>query len=156
MVDLTINGKNLAVDEEPTAILLDVLRNRLGLVGARFGCGEGHCGACAVLVDGEDKASCMLEVGNLKGKKVETLEGIGSEEKPHPLQSTILELQAGQCGYCLSGMIVGAKGLLNRNPHPSRREVVEALNGHLCRCGIQLRIIEAVLLAAKRMREERA
>lgn len=156
MIELTINTTRVTVEEEPTAILLDVLRNRLGLMGARFGCGEGQCGACAVLVDGEDKSSCMLEIGNLRGKTIVTLEGIGTEQKPHPLQTAILELQAGQCGYCLSGIIVGAKALLDRNPNPSRADIVTALNGHLCRCGVHLRIIEAVLLAAKRMREERA
>ena len=156
MIELEINGENRVVDAEPTAILLDVLRNRLGLMGARFGCGAGHCGACAVLVDGEDKSSCMIEIGNLRGKKVLTLEGIGTEENPHPLQTAILERQAGQCGYCLSGIIVGAKALLDRNPTPSRNDIVVALNGHLCRCGVHLRIIEAVLLAAKRMREMRS
>jgi nicotinate dehydrogenase subunit A len=96
----------------------------------------------------------MLEIGNLRGKKVVTLEGIGTEQNPHPLQNAFIELQAGQCGYCLSGIVVGAKALLDRNPDPSRSDVVAALNGHLCRCGVHLRIIDAVLLAAKRMREE--
>ena len=156
MIELSINGKDITVEEEPTAFLLDVLRNRLGLMGARFGCGAGHCGACAVLVDGEDKSSCILEIGNLRGRHVVTLEGIGSERHPHPLQTALIELQAGQCGYCLAGIIVGAKGLLDRNPDPSRDDVIEALNGHLCRCGVHLRIIDAVLLAAKRMREASA
>ena len=153
MIELEINGEKRTVDTEPTAILLDVLRNRLQLMGARFGCGAGQCGACAVLVDGEDKSSCMLEVGNLRGKKIVTLEGIGTERNPHPLQAAILELQAGQCGYCLSGIIVGAKALLDRNRDPSHGDIVAALNSHLCRCGVHLRIIDAVLLAAKRMRE---
>jgi len=156
MIELSINGKDITVEEEPTAFLLDVLRNRLGLMGARFGCGAGHCGACAVLVDGEDKSSCILEIGNLRGRRVVTLEGIGSERHPHPLQTALIELQAGQCGYCLAGIIVGAKGLLDRNPDPSRDDVIEALNGHLCRCGVHLRVIDAVLLAAKRMREASA
>ena len=154
MIELSINGRVVSVEEEPAAILLDVLRNRLGLLGARFGCGAGHCGACAVLVDGEDRSSCMLEIGNLRGKKVVTLEGIGTEQNPHPLQNAFIELQAGQCGYCLSGIVVGAKALLDRNPNPSRSDIAAALNSHLCRCGVHLRIIDAVLLAAKRMREE--
>ena len=153
MIELEINGKKRSIDAEPTALLLDVLRNRLGLMGARFGCGEGQCGACAVLVDGEDKSACQLEIGNLAGKGVVTLEGIGTEDRPHPVQAALIELQAGQCGYCLSGMVVGAKALLDRNPDPSRGEVIAALNSHLCRCGVHLRIIDAVLLAAKRMRE---
>ena len=156
MIELIINNENVTVEEEPTAILLDVLRNRLGLMGARFGCGQGQCGACAVLVDGEDKSSCMIEVGNLRGKNVVTLEGIGTPENPHPLQAAILELQAGQCGYCLSGIIVAGKALLDRDREPSRVDVISALNGHLCRCGVHLRIIDAVLLAAKRMRERQS
>jgi nicotinate dehydrogenase subunit A len=153
MIELSINGRVVSVEEESAAILLDLLRNRLGLLGARFGCGAGHCGACAVLVDGEDKSSCMLEIGNLRGKKVVTLEGIGTEQNPHPLQTALIELQAGQCGYCLSGIVVGAKALLDRNPDPSRSDVTAALNSHLCRCGAHLRIVDAVLFAAKRMRE---
>jgi len=153
MIELLINGEKRAVDAEPAALLLDVLRNKLGLLGARFGCGEGQCGACAVLVEGEDKSACQLEIGNLAGKRIVTLEGIGTQDRPHALQTALIELQAGQCGYCLSGMVVGAKALLDRNPDPSRSEVIAALNSHLCRCGIHLRIIDAVLLAAKRMRE---
>jgi len=155
MVDLHINGKILAVEDEPTALLLDVLRNRLHLKGARFGCGAGECGACAVLVDGEDRASCQIEIGNLSGKHIVTLEGIGNETQPHPIQTAILELQAGQCGYCLSGIIVAAKAFLDRRPNPTRRDIAIALDGHLCRCGAQNRILDAVLLAARRMREGR-
>lgn len=153
MIELTINGQARAIDAPANATLLDVLRNRCGLLGARFGCGAEQCGACAVLIDGESKPSCTVEVGNLTGKAIVTLEGIGTPERPHPLQTTILELQAGQCGYCLSGIIVGAKALLDRNPTPTRQQVAEALAGHLCRCGIHNRILDAVLLAARRMRE---
>jgi nicotinate dehydrogenase subunit A len=153
VVELSINGRLCTVDAEPTAILLDVLRNSLGLLGARFGCGQGQCGACAVLIDGEDKASCAVEIGSLKGKAVVTVEGIGTPAKPHPLQTAILELQAGQCGYCLTGIIVGAKALLDRNPTPTRQDVVAAMSGHLCRCGVHNRIIDAIQLAARRLRE---
>lgn len=153
MIVLNINGQTRRVDAPPGARLLDILRNQCGLVGARFGCGAEQCGACAVLIDGEDKPSCTVEIGNLTDKSIVTLEGIGTPEKPHPLQTAILELQAGQCGYCLSGIIVGAKALLDRNPVPTRQEVAEALAGHLCRCGIHNRILDAVLLAAHRMRE---
>jgi nicotinate dehydrogenase subunit A len=106
-----------------------------------------------VLVDGEERPACQLEVGNLEGKRVTTLEGIGTPERPHPLQTAFLELQAGQCGYCLAGILVGAKALLDRNPDPSRAEIAEALSWHLCRCAAHNRILAAVALAAKRMRE---
>lgn len=155
MIELNVNGAGVSIEDEPTTLLLDVLRNRLGLMGVRFGCGAGQCGACAVLVDGEDKASCSLEIGNLRGKRIVTLEGIGTEDHPHPIQAALIQTQAGQCGYCLSGMVVGAKALLDRNPNPSRREVALALDGHLCRCGVHLRIVDAVLLAAKRLKVAR-
>jgi nicotinate dehydrogenase subunit A len=152
-LELTINGgaRRLTVDD--TATLLDVLRNHFDLKAARYGCGAGQCGTCSVIVDGEDVAACQLEVGNLEGKGVTTLEGIGTAEKPHPLQTAFLELNAGQCGYCLSGILVGAKALLDANPSPTRAEVADALSWHLCRCGAHNRVMDAVLLAAERMRE---
>ena len=155
MIRLLINGEERGVDAEPTANLLDVLRNHFGLMGARFGCGAGQCGACAVLIDGEDKAACMTEIGHVAGKAIVTLEGIGTPERPHPLQTALLELQAGQCGYCLSGIVVGAKALLDRNPEPTRGDIAKALAWHLCRCGAHNRILDAVLLAAGRLREAR-
>ena len=155
-MDLTINGETRRVTAEPTANLLDVLRGELGLTGPRFGCGAGQCGSCSVLVDGEDVASCLIEVGNLAGKAIVTVEGLGAPERPHPLQTAFLELQAGQCGYCLSGILVGAKGLLDRNPTPTRKEVAHALAWHLCRCGVHNRVMDAVLLAAARMTGESA
>lgn len=156
MVQLSINDQTHAIEAEPTTLLLDVLRNHLGLAGARFGCGAGECGACSVLIDGKDNHACMTEIGNLAGKRIVTLEGIGTEAKPHPIQTALIEKQAGQCGYCLAGIVVAAKGLLDTKPDPSRADIVAALNGHLCRCGAHLRIIEAVALAARRMREARA
>jgi nicotinate dehydrogenase subunit A len=108
-----------------------------------------------VIVGGEAKAACQIEIGNVRDKPVVTLEGVGTPERPHPLQTAFLELQAGQCGYCLSGIIVASKALLDRNPNPSRGEIASALNGHLCRCGVQNRIMDAVLLAASRMRGDR-
>lgn len=155
-VTLNINGGARVIDAPPEENLLDVLRGRLGLMGARFGCGAGQCGACAVLIDGEDKAACQFEIGNLAGKQITTIEGVGTPERPHPLQTAFLELQAGQCGYCLSGLIVGAKALLDRNPDPTRKEIGEALAWHLCRCGVHTRVMDAVALAAKRMREAQA
>jgi len=141
---------------EETASLLELLRGELFLKGARYGCGVGECGACSVLVDGEDKAACQVEVGNLAGKSIVTVEGLGTPTRPHPLQTAFLELQAGQCGYCLSGILVAAKGLVDRNPDPSRAQIAQALAGHLCRCGAHNRIMAAVALAARRMREPAA
>lgn len=155
-MDLIINGQTRQITAEPTANLLDVLRGELGLTGPRFGCGAGQCGTCSVLVDGQDVASCLIEVGNLAGKAITTVEGLGTPDAPHPLQAAFLELQAGQCGYCLSGILVGAKGLLDRNPTPTRKQVAEALAWHLCRCGVHNRVMDAVLLAAARMNGEAA
>ena len=152
-IELIVNAEARRLTTEDTSTLLDVLRNQLGLKAARFGCGAGQCGTCAVIVDGEERAACQLEVGNLDGKRVTTLEGIGTAEQPHPLQTAFIELQAGQCGYCLAGIIVGAKALLDRNRDPSRAEIAEALAWHLCRCGAHNRILAAVALAAERMRE---
>ena len=152
-IDLTINGQPRSLRIDDTATLLDALRNQLDLKAARFGCGAGQCGTCAVIVDGEEHPACQLEVGNLAGKAITTLEGIGTAERPHPLQTAFIELQAGQCGYCLAGIIVGAKALLDRNSDPSREEIAEALAWHLCRCGAHNRILAAVASAAERMRE---
>ena len=150
-IDLTLNGKATSVEAGATAVLLDVLRGDLGLMGARFGCGLGQCGACTVLVDGRPVNACAVEVGALSGKSVTTIEGLGTPERPHPLQTAFLDLQAGQCGYCLTGILMSAKALLDRNPSPSRAEIAAALNGHLCRCGVHNRILDAVALAASRM-----
>ena len=155
-VELHINGQARRVSVDDTATLLDVLRNQLGLKAARFGCGAGQCGTCAVIVDGEDVAACQLEVGNLEGKQITTLEGIGTADDPHPLQTAFIELNAGQCGYCLAGILVGAKALLDRNPDPTRAEIAQALAWHLCRCGAHNRILAAVSLAAERMRRRAA
>ena len=126
-VQLDINGEPRRVRVDDTASLLDVLRNHLELKAARYGCGAGQCGTCAVIVDGEERASCQLEVGNLEGRRITTLEGIGTPDRPHPLQTAFIDLQAGQCGYCLAGILVGAKALLDRNPDPNRAEIAEAL-----------------------------
>ena len=153
-IELTINGEARRLRVDDTRTLLDVLRSELDLKAARFGCGAGQCGTCAVIIDGEDVAACQREVGNLEGEAITTLEGIGTPDRPHPLQTAFLELQAGQCGYCLAGILVGAKALLDRNPDPSRAEIAQALSWHLCRCGAHNRIMAAVALAAERMRAE--
>jgi nicotinate dehydrogenase subunit A len=128
--------------------LLDVLRNDLGLKGSRYGCGLEQCGTCMVLVDGEPTCACTCELGSVSGRQVTTIEGLGSADNPHPLQLAFLQEQAGQCGYCLSGIIISAKALLDRNPSPSRADIVAALDKHLCRCGTHTRIIAAVQKAA--------
>jgi nicotinate dehydrogenase subunit A len=152
-LDLNVNGETRRLEIEDTTSLLEALRNWLGLNAARFGCGAGECGACVVLIDGEAKPSCQIEVGNLGGAAITTLEGLGTAARPHPLQTAFLDLQAGQCGYCLAGIMVAAQALLARNPDPSRAEIAQALNGHLCRCGAHNRILAAVALAARRMRQ---
>jgi nicotinate dehydrogenase subunit A len=153
VIEFTLNGAPARIEADETELLLDVLRGRLGLFGARFGCGAGQCGACAVLVDGEPVAACLVEMGTLAGKALMTLEGLGTADRPHPLQAAVLDLQAGQCGYCLSGILISAKALLDRNPDPSRAEIAEALDWHLCRCGVHNRVMDAVALAARRMRQ---
>ena len=155
-IALLINGEARLVRVEETASLLEVLRAQLQLKGARYGCGVGQCGACSVLIDGEDRAACQVEVGNLAGKSILTLEGLGTPQRPHPLQTAFLELQAGQCGYCLAGILLAAKALIDRNADPARTEIAQALAGHLCRCGAHNRIMAAVSLAAKRVREHAA
>lgn len=147
-VNLTVNGQAVAVDADPTAPLLDVLRNHLDLKGSRYGCGLEQCGTCMVLLDGEPTYACSREIGSVAGRVVTTIEGLGTPDNTHPLQRAFLEEQAGQCGYCLSGIIVSAKALLDRNPKPTRADIVAALDKHLCRCGTHTRIIAAVQKAA--------
>jgi aerobic-type carbon monoxide dehydrogenase small subunit (CoxS/CutS family) len=150
--DLTVNGQlvNVAADEETS--LLDVLRDRLDLKGTRFGCGLEQCGCCMVLIDGTPEKSCTKPIWTVAGKSVVTVEGLGTAAKPHVLQQAFLDEQAGQCGYCLAGIIVAASALLARNPSPSRADIVAALDGNICRCGTHNRIIRAVQRAAGRMR----
>lgn len=150
-ITLTVNGATRTFRADARATLLDVLRNDLSLTGPRFGCGAEQCGSCAVLIDGEDKPSCAVEAATLEGKAIVTVEGLGTPEQPHPLQTAFLEKQAGQCGYCLSGILIGAKALLDRNPAPERAEIADALAWHLCRCGAHNRILDAVALAASRL-----
>ena len=147
-----LNGKPQTVDVDEGTPLLSVLRNALGLRAARFGCGHEQCGACMVLVDGEPVYSCTRAIATVGGTTVTTLEGLGTAEAPHPLQEAFLAEQAGQCGYCLSGIIVSAKALLDRTPNPSRAEIARALDPHLCRCGAHTRIVRAVERAAVALR----
>jgi nicotinate dehydrogenase subunit A len=149
-IALNVNGKASTVEvDDPQMPLLYALRNDLGLHGPRFGCGLGQCGACTVLVDGSAVRSCLLPVGNLDKAKVTTLEGLGTSIHPHPLQKAFIEEQAVQCGYCINGMIMQAKALLDTNKHPSDDEIKRALAGNLCRCGTHVRIVRAVKRAAQ-------
>src|SRR5437588_7412618 len=147
--NLTVNGVSRSVPAEPDAPLLYVLRNDLFLAGAKFGCGLAQCGACTVLVDGKATRSCVTPIGTLGNSEITTIEALGTAEKPHPLQKAFIDEQAAQCGYCINGMIMKAKELLDRNPRPSEAQVREALAGNLCRCGTHNRIVRAVLRAAQ-------
>lgn len=151
-IAFTVNGESRTIEADETATLLDVLRNHLGLMGTRYGCGLEQCGCCMVLVDGQPSYACTREIGTLAGRTVTTLEGLGTAAKPHPLQQAFLDEQAGQCGYCLSGILMSAKALLDRNPTPTRGDIVEALDRHLCRCGAHQRILRAVERAAAALR----
>src|SRR5262249_9998619 len=147
-VSLKVNGITRSVPAQPDTPLLYVLRNDLELNGAKFGCGLAQCGACTVLVDGKPVRSCVTEVGSLGRSEVTTLEGLGTPAKPHPLQQAFMDEQAAQCGYCVNGMIMSAKALLDQNLRPTEVQVREALAGNLCRCGTHGRIIRAVLKAS--------
>lgn len=151
-IEITVNGAMRNVTAPPAATFLDVLRNHLGLMGARYGCGLEQCGSCMVLVDGQPAYACTCEVGTIAGKSVTTIEGLGSADKPHPLQQAFLDEQAGQCGYCLSGIVMSAKALIDRNPNPTRADIVAALDKHICRCGTHHRILRAVHRAAAALR----
>lgn len=148
-IRLDVNGTEHEVDAAPDTPLLYVLRNDLGLKAARFGCGTGQCGACFVLLDGRAVASCDTPLWAAVGKKIVTLEGLGSAERPHPLQCAVIDEQAAQCGYCLSGVLISAAALLATNAAPAESDVRAALDRNLCRCGSHNRIVRAVLRAAR-------
>jgi nicotinate dehydrogenase subunit A len=150
-ISLKVNGSRQSVPAEADTPLLYVLRNDLALNGAKFGCGLAQCGACTVLLDGRAVRSCVTEIGTIGEAEITTLEGLGTIDKPHPLQQAFIDTQAAQCGYCIAGMIMTAKDLLDRNPRPTAAEVREALAENLCRCGTHNRIVRAVLLAAQNM-----
>ena len=152
MTSFTLNGRPVDVGAGDDVPLLDVLRNHLGLKGTKFGCGLEQCGSCIVLIDGSPEKSCGKALSTVAGKSVLTIEGLGSPERPHPLQAAFLDEQAGQCGYCLPGILISAKALLDRNPAPSRREIALALDDNICRCGSHIRILKAVERAAAQMR----
>lgn len=147
-----VNGGGVTVSVDGDTPLLDVLRNHLGLVGTKFGCGAEQCGSCMVLIDGKPEKSCGTALSTVAGKAVLTVEGLGTPTRPHPLQQAFLDEQAGQCGYCLAGILISAKALLDRNPSPSRGEIAQALDDNICRCGSHPRILRAIERAAAMMR----
>jgi nicotinate dehydrogenase subunit A len=149
---ITINAKSFSFAASDNTTLLSLLRDELGLSGPKLGCGEGECGACMVLVDGRPQTSCNLPLWAVKGHAVTTLEGLGNASQPHLLQQAFVEENAGQCGYCLSGILVSASALLQHTPEPTRAQICEALDKHLCRCGAHDRIIRAVQRAAQSRR----
>src|SRR6516225_1802163 len=152
MTAFTVNGQTVEVGADGDTPLLDVLRNHLGLRGAKFGCGLEQCGCSLVLIEGKPEKSCGKALATVAGKAVVTIEGLGTRERPHPLQQAFLDEQAGQCGYCLPGILISAKALLDRNSAPSRAEIAAALDDNICRCGSHIRILRAVALATRRMR----
>jgi nicotinate dehydrogenase subunit A len=145
---LTVNGKVYDIEAAPDTALLYVLRNDLALNGPKYGCGLGECGACAVLIDGVAARSCVIPIEGCVGRQVLTLEGLGSREHPDLVQDAFIQEQAAQCGYCLNGMIISTRALLNRSPRPSETEVIEALRHNLCRCGAHVEIMRAAMRAA--------
>ncbi len=151
MVKLNVNGREHDIDIEPDTPLLYVLRNDLKLNAAKFGCGLGQCGACTVLVDGEPVFSCLTPVLVLEGKPITTLEGLGTAERPGPLQQAFIDEQAAQCGFCIPGMMMRAQALLQKNPQASDAEIRAHMQPNLCRCGTQMRILRAVHRAARAM-----
>jgi carbon-monoxide dehydrogenase small subunit len=151
-ISFQLNGKKTDLKTDPTQTLLWVLRNHFGLTGTKFGCGMGFCGSCTILIDNEPVRSCTLPVGDVAGKKVVTIEGLATNGKLHPVQKAFVEHDALQCGYCTPGMIMNATGLLLKNPSPSTKEIKEGMENNLCRCGAHVRIVEAVLTAAKEMK----
>ena len=150
---LNVNGKKLALDVDSTVSLLGVLRNDLGLTGSKYGCGEGECGACTVLVDGQPMRSCITPVGRVANKSITTIEGLEKDGRLHPLQEAFLKADAMQCAFCTSGMIMSSAALLAKTPRPSREEIVSWMNGNVCRCGTYQRIISAIELASGTAKE---
>jgi len=152
-ISLNVNGADRTVDAQPDSGLLYALRDDLELRGPKFGCGLGECGACTVLMDGTAVRSCITPLSAVGKAKIVTLEGLGTPEKPHPLQAAFIAEQAAQCGYCINGMIMQAASLLQRNPRPDREAIKQALNGNLCRCGTHMRILRAIERASGSVQE---
>ena len=154
VTSLNVNGKKLAVDVDAAASLLSVLRNDLDLTGSKYGCGEGQCGACTVLIDGQPLRSCITQVGRAAGKQITTIEGLEKDGRLHPLQEAFIKADAMQCAYCTSGMIMSASALLAKTPKPSREDIVRGMNGNICRCGTYPRIRAAIKQAAGQLEKK--
>jgi aerobic-type carbon monoxide dehydrogenase small subunit (CoxS/CutS family) len=152
-IGLEVNGKKYPVNYPADTPLLYVLRDELGFTGTKYGCGEGQCGACTVLLDGAPRRSCQIPVSAAEGRPIITIEGLEKDGKLHPVQQAFLDVGAFQCAYCTSGMIMSSVGLLKTNPNPNRVDIVQSLQGNVCRCGTHPRIVEAVLSAAKMLKE---
>ena len=146
-----LNGRSVSVSSESGQTLQDLLRNTLSLKATRMGCGQGQCGACRVMLDGHPVAACETPLWAIEGKAVTTVEGLGQRSAPHALQTAFIEEQAMQCGFCTSGILISAAALLQRQPNPSRTEIVQAIDGHLCRCGAHNRVVRAIEKAAERL-----
>ncbi len=154
MTEIQVNGRTYRVEVDPQKNLLQVLRDDLELTGSKYGCGEGQCGACTVLVDDIPKRSCMISLESVSGKKITTIEGLEKNGTLHPLQKTFLDFGAMQCGYCTPGMIMSALGLLLKNPNPTEEDILRHMQGNICRCGTYPRIVPAILKAARILRED--
>ncbi len=154
VTSLNVNSREYSLDVDADATLLSALRDQLGLTGTKYGCGEGQCAACTVLIDGNPRHSCRTRVGDVGKRKITTIEGLEKNGELHPVQQAFLDMDAMQCAYCTSGMILGAAAMLEHNSNPSEAEIVEYMNGHICRCGAYQRITEAIQLAATRMKEK--
>jgi aerobic-type carbon monoxide dehydrogenase small subunit (CoxS/CutS family) len=148
VTSLNVNGKKLPLNVNSETSLLNALHDSLELTGTKYGCGESQCGACTVLVDGVPTRSCVTQVGRVSGKQITTIEGLAKDGQLHPLQDAFLKADAMQCGYCTSGMIMSGVGLLNKNPKPTRDEIVKHMDGNVCRCGTYQRIVAAIEMAA--------
>ncbi len=154
MIRFILNGREIEVEVPPHWTLLRLLRERLELKGTKEGCGIGECGACTVLLDGMPVNSCLVLAPKVEGRRVETIEGIGNKESLHPLQKSFIEFGAVQCGFCTPGVLMSAKSLLERNPHPTREEIKEAISGNLCRCTGYQQIIEAIEAVVNHLKRE--
>jgi aerobic-type carbon monoxide dehydrogenase small subunit (CoxS/CutS family) len=148
VTSLNVNGQKLPLNIDSQTSLLNALHDALGLTGTKYGCGEAQCGACTVLIDGVPTRSCVTQVGRVSSKQITTIEGLAKDDQLHPLQEAFLKADAMQCGYCTSGMIMSGVGLLNKNPKPTRDEIVKHMDGNVCRCGTYQRIVAAIEMAS--------
>jgi len=153
-LSLILNGKEVSVEVEPGDLLVHVLRDKLGLIGTKVSCGEGECGSCTVLVDGLTVTSCIYPALKAQGREVTTIEGLAKGTQLHPIQQAFVDVTAPQCGYCIPGMVLSAKALLDENPHPTEEEIKKGISGNVCRCTGYYQIVEAIELAAQRMAGE--